>query len=218
MSNRIIAIGDIHGCAPALDTLLDELALDAGDTVVTLGDYIDRGPQSRQVLDALIELSDRCEIVPLLGNHEAMMLMSRESDANRQFWLDCGGRETLQSYGGDLSDVSDSHWNFIERCGACYETDTHLFFHANYDPVLAPDQQTEFDLFWNHLSHPLPQPHCSGKIAVVGHTPQPDGEILDAGHLVCIDTYCFGGGWLTALDVASGRVWQADAKGRLRAP
>ena len=55
-----------------------------------------------------------------------------------------------------------------------------------------------------------------GKTAIVGHTPQGTGEILDLGYLICIDTYCVGGGWLTALDVESGRVWQANREGRLR--
>jgi serine/threonine protein phosphatase 1 len=64
--------------------------------------------------------------------------------------------------------------------------------------------------------HTLPGRHCSGKTAVVGHTPQVTGEILDLGYLVCIDTYCVGGGWLTALDVDSGQVWQANRAGELR--
>jgi serine/threonine protein phosphatase 1 len=58
--------------------------------------------------------------------------------------------------------------------------------------------------------------HCSGKVAVVGHTPQLSGEILDLGFLICIDTNCAHGGWLTALDTTTGRVWQADRAGRLR--
>jgi serine/threonine protein phosphatase 1 len=62
----------------------------------------------------------------------------------------------------------------------------------------------------------VPTPHCSGKIAVVGHTPQVSGEILDLGHLVCLDTGCGVGGWLTALDVESGAVWRVDEAGRPR--
>ncbi len=60
-------------------------------------------------------------------------------------------------------------------------------------------------------------PHHSGKVAVVGHSPQQSGEVLDLGFLVCIDTNCVRGGWLTALDVGTGQVWQADCAGRLRA-
>jgi serine/threonine protein phosphatase 1 len=66
------------------------------------------------------------------------------------------------------------------------------------------------------LDDEMPGPHASWKVAVVGHTPQKNGEILNLGHLVCIDTYCHGGSWLTALDVGSGRYWQANEKGEVR--
>jgi serine/threonine protein phosphatase 1 len=62
----------------------------------------------------------------------------------------------------------------------------------------------------------VPGPHCSGKIAIVGHTPQVSGEILDLGYLKCIDTGCVNGGWLTGLDVESGQVWRVDEGGRSR--
>ncbi len=61
-----------------------------------------------------------------------------------------------------------------------------------------------------------PGPHCSGKRVYVGHTPQPSGEILNLGHIVCVDTYCFGGGWLTALDIDSHQILQASKHGHLR--
>ena len=64
----------------------------------------------------------------------------------------------------------------------------------------------------------MPRPHSSGKTAVVGHTEGHDGEILDLGYLKCIDTYCFGGGWLTALETAGGHVWQVNDRGELRDP
>jgi serine/threonine protein phosphatase 1 len=69
---------------------------------------------------------------------------------------------------------------------------------------------------WHTLRADIPARHESGKIAVVGHTSLKNGEILDLGHLVCIDTYCWGGGWLTALDTTSGQIWQANLDGRLR--
>ncbi|MHB8862103.1 MAG: serine/threonine protein phosphatase, partial [Pirellulaceae bacterium] len=85
----------------------------------------------------------------------------------------------------------------------------HIFMHANYIADRDLDDQPEETLFWTHVSSVVPPPHRSGKIAIVGHTPQFSGEILDLGHLKCIDTCCFAGGWLTALDVHSGQVWQA---------
>ena len=69
---------------------------------------------------------------------------------------------------------------------------------------------------WLHLSATIPPPHQSGKTAVVGHTPQADGSVLDLGHIVCIDTFCVGGQWLTAFDVTSGTFWQANNEGQVR--
>jgi len=215
MAGRTIAIGDIHGCAAALDTLLREITPASSDTIVTLGDYIDRGPDSRDVLEQLLSLSNECELIPLLGNHEVMLLIAREHHEELDFWLSCGGRETLESYGGALDTIPPSHLEFLEQCVASYETSTHLFLHANYAATLPLEDQTEHTMFWKHLTTEMPKPHMSGRIAVVGHTPQVNGEILDVGHLVCIDTFCYGNGRLTALDVDTRRLWQVDRDGKL---
>src|SRR4051812_30312448 len=74
MAGRTIAIGDVHGCLRALAALLDAIGPDWEDTLVPLGDYIDRGPDSRGVLDQLLALAKRCRLVPLLGNHEEMLI------------------------------------------------------------------------------------------------------------------------------------------------
>ena len=216
MPQRTIAIGDIHGCAKALAALIDAIAPTADDTIVPLGDYVDRGPDSRTVVDILIELVDRCQLVPLLGNHEAMMLDAIESLEVREFWYEVGGSETVESYGGSLDEIPLDHLVFLRGLNRYHETDSHLFVHANYDASLPLDQQPDQLLLWEHIVHTLPARHYSGKPAVVGHTPQGTGEILDMDYLICIDTYCVGGGWLTALDVASGQVWQANRAGKLR--
>ena len=77
MNSRTIAIGDIHGCSAALDALLKTIRPRPEDRIVTLGDYINRGPDSRGVIERLIELKDRCRLVPLLGNHDQMLLEAR---------------------------------------------------------------------------------------------------------------------------------------------
>jgi serine/threonine protein phosphatase 1 len=69
---------------------------------------------------------------------------------------------------------------------------------------------------WESITDITPGPHDSGKIVIVGHTSQKNGEILDLGHVKCIDTCCYGGGWLTALDVHTDEVWQADLQGNMR--
>ena len=217
-TNRIIAIGDIHGCAKALRAVVDAVSPTSNDTIITLGDYVDRGPDSKGVIDQLIQLRQHCNLVTLLGNHELMMMMAaREERNDYQFWVQFGGQETLTSYGCDLESIPHEHFDFISHCRPFFETDTHFFVHANYEPHIPLDRQPVHALFWQHLDEP-PPPHVSGKIATVGHTPQPDGEVLSLDHLQCIDTYCFGGMWLTALDVESGKTWQADIEGKLRTP
>lgn len=216
MPQRTIAIGDIHGCAKALAALIAVIDPTEHDVIVPLGDYVDRGPESREVIDRLIKLVDRCQLIPLLGNHEAMMLAAFESPEVYEHWCRVGGRETVESYGGDLNNLPFEHSVFLRGLKRYHETDSHFFVHANYDASLPLEQQPDRLLLWEHVVYTQPGPHQSGKTAIVGHTPQGTGEILDLGYLVCIDTYCFGGGWLTALDVESGKVWQANREGELR--
>ena len=215
--SRTIAIGDIHGCSIALEALIDAINPQSDDTIVPLGDYVDRGIDSNGVLDQLIELRDRCNLVPILGNHDQMMLHAREGRSDFQFWLNCGGDAALDSYGssGRLDLIPRNHIRFLESCRSYFETDTHIFLHANYKPDVPVEQLDDHTIRWLSLrDYVPPKQHCSGKIVVVGHTPQ--SEILDLGHLVCIDTYCWGGGWLTALDITTGQFWQVDREGRLR--
>lgn len=213
---RTIAIGDIHGCVLALEAILESIQPQPDDRLVFLGDYVDRGPDSRGVIELVMATAYRCRIVPLLGNHELMLVAARESPQFVPFWLQCGGQQTIDSYGGDLAQVPTEHWDFFESCRRHFETDSHLYFHANYDPTLMPAEQSDMLTLWQHLSQSIPGPHRSGKTAIVGHTPQRNGEVLDLGHLLCIDTACFAGGWLTAIDVHSKQLWQANRLGQLR--
>lgn len=219
MPVRTIAIGDVHGCDSALQGLVRAIAPQPDDRLIALGDYIDRGPDSRRVIETLIALSKQCRLIPLMGNHEIMMLTALEEPSQIDFWLQYGGAQTLASYGVDPSQLDElpaAHLEFLSHCLNYYETDGHIFVHANYAAHLPLDRQPEYALFWEHLTSRLPERHVSGKVAIVGHTPQSDGELLDLGHVKCIDTFCFGGGWLTALDVDTGRVWQVDRDGHLR--
>lgn len=216
MADRIIAIGDIHGCNKALDALLERIEPTDSDTIVFLGDYIDRGPDSASVLERILKLDQECTVVPLIGNHEVMMLTALEQPSEIHFWLQCGGQSTVDSYGGDLSEIPFSHIEFMRSCRLFYETDDFFFVHANYIADAPLDRQPHHTLLWEHLTNNVPPRHLSGKIAIVGHTPQLNGEILNLDHILCIDTHCYGKGWLTALDVVSGQYWQADSHGSLR--
>jgi serine/threonine protein phosphatase 1 len=218
MLPRVIAIGDIHGCAAALRAMLDVIAPRPADTIVTLGDCVDRGPDSCGVIEQLLDLRKRCQLVPLLGNHEEMMLTHLKGRSQPDNWLDCGGDTTLSSYSGkgDGSSVSGEHVKFISSWGDFYETDTHFFAHGAYDPEQPLPSQRWAVWRWHSLREAVPGPHVSRKTAVVGHTSQKTGEVLDFGHLICIDTYCYGGGWLTAFDASNGKSWQVDRDGKLR--
>ncbi len=216
--SRLFAIGDIHGCLAALDRLLDEINPQPQDLVVTLGDYVDRGPDSKGVVSRLIELGAHTRLVGILGNHEQMMLdVIRHGDPHHA-WLRYGGVETLDSYGftGDLNFLPPEHERFFDSLGDYFELENYLFMHAGYDPLLPLDQQTTEMLRWYSLTQGIPGPHISGKTAVVGHTANREGEILDAGHLLCLDTFCYGGGWLTAMELKTRQFWQASPQGELR--
>src|SRR3954451_13534332 len=136
MPARTIAIGDIHGCSAALDALLDALRPRPEDTIVTLGDYINRGPDSRGVLDRLIDLGRWCRLVPVLGNHEEMLFEALAGSYPLDYFLGVGGDATLDSYGPgrDPSIIPKEHLGFLRGCLDFHETDTHVFTHAGYDP------------------------------------------------------------------------------------
>lgn len=214
MAKRTFAIGDVHGCLDALVELIHAINPQANDTIITLGDYVDRGPNSSDVLEFLISLSHHCTLIPILGNHEEMMLCAINDVSNLKRWLTAGGSETLLSYGWkagtsrrSLADwIPEHHRAFLANCHAYHETSTHLFLHAGYDPDLPMEQQTGEALRWRVTNPSTVQPHCSGKIAIVGHTPQFSGKVLDLGFLKCIDTNCVRGGCLTAIEVETGNI------------
>lgn len=215
---RTIAIGDIHGCDLALESVLNAISPTADDTIITLGDIVDRGPNSKRVIELLLGLQQRTQYIGILGNHEEMMLrvvVERQSPHN---WLQFGGVATLDSYGfcGDLSVIPAAHIGLLQSFLPFYETPTHFFVHANFDPKKPLEKQTSTMLRWKRLDDYMPPRHVSGKVAILGHTADHTGEVLSLKHLICIDTYCHGGKWLTALDVQTGRTWQADPEGQLR--
>ncbi len=216
MTSRMIAIGDIHGCSLALSALLNAICPEQGDVIVTLGDYVDRGLDSKGAIDQLIDLKSVCTVVSILGNHDEMMLRSRTDKNAFREWMNYGGISALDSYGetGDMRLIPSTHIHFLETCVSYFETDTHFFVHANYRPDLPLSEQDERTLRWLSLKDVVPGPHMSGKIAVLGHTTQK--QVLDLGYLLCIDTACYENGWLTAIDVATKKLWQANEAGQMK--
>jgi len=96
-SYRTIAIGDIHGCSTALNRLIEAIQPSEQDTLVILGDVIDWGPDSRGVIETLLRLSEQCRLIPLMGNHEEMLLAARRSRLEFRYWMQFGGDATLNS-------------------------------------------------------------------------------------------------------------------------
>ncbi len=217
--NRTLVIGDIHGCSRALETLLREVKPNPDDVLITLGDYVDRGPDTRGVMDRLIGLESETQLVPLIGNHEMLFLREWKDDCLTGPWMNVGGRETLESYAGDREiswdHVSEEHRTFLaERCQRYHETDTHFFVHGGVDPRLPLKDQSDECLLWKRFEES--EPHSSGKTMVCGHSAQRSGLPLRTPGCVCIDTWAYGQGWLSCLIIEFGLIVQANQKGHTR--
>lgn len=217
--SRLFAVGDVHGCSTALKTLIEAIAPGPDDAFVFLGDAIDYGPDSRSVIDQLIELSGRCRLILIRGNHEEMLFNALNGRDDRGRWEKCGGLATRKNYPecGDDELILPGHLAFLKsRCRDYFETDRFLFLHASYYPNRPMPEQTGRTLRWEFVDPRRMAKHYSGKTAVVGHTTRTDGRVLDLGFLMMIDTGVSMGGWLTALEVSSGEIVQANKQGEVR--
>ena len=207
--------GDIHGCLKSFNKLLDQIAPTADDLIVTLGDYIDRGPDSKGVIDRLIELEPKQNLVCLRGNHELMMEDAREGPPASSFWLLNGGIETLESYGSrSLSRVPEEHWDFISRLESHCYVDNFLLTHATPPHHGSIEDYDDDDLYWSRFANPTERD--DGYILVCGHTPQEGSKPqIKNGH-ICIDTGCVSKGFLTVFTLETGEYLQANESGQLR--
>ena len=212
---RILAIGDVHGCHRALVTLLDVLALNSSDTVVFLGDAVDRGPNSKLVVDRILSLPETCKVIFITGNHEEMMRDAISGRGLVNQWLRAGGQATLDSYDGSLENVPPDHIRFLVSGSQSWESDSDIFVHACVESGISLNNQTSDFLRWKHIGG-MESPHISGKRVICGHTSQTDGVPLVFDGWVCIDTYPHGGKWLTCLDCETDHVIQASQDAEVR--
>jgi serine/threonine protein phosphatase 1 len=215
---RLFAIGDIHGCAAALNALVQAIDPRPEDTLVFLGDVVDWGPDSRSCVQRLIDLAGRCRLVLVRGNHEEMLFAALESQSELRDWLNFGGEATLKSYPYGSGDqfIDPEHVRFLKQARDYYETDQFILVHASYDPNRPMSQQSNTTLQWEFVQPEKMRPHYSGKTVIAGRTPQTSGDPLDLGFLKVIDTDCSRGSWLTALEVGLGRILQANQLGETR--
>jgi len=217
---RIYAIGDVHGCSSLLERLL--ALIEAHVTafpsrrpiLVFLGDYIDRGPASREVIDQLIFLRKHREVIFLRGNHERYLIEFLKNPAILPKWFQYGGLDTLRSYGITPANHFDSkeqeflattlslalskhgHLEFFEQLESSFVCEDVFFVHAGVRPGVPLDQQREEDLLWIRDDF-LHYQGCLGKIVVHGHTPVPHPEVCS--NRINIDTGAYATGRLTCL-------------------
>lgn len=221
----IYAIGDVHGCLDHLLALEESIVADATNIagerwIVMLGDVVDRGERSAQVLDHLLSpppagLRRFC----LMGNHEAMMLDFIRRPSPASAWLEFGGRETLLSYGVPLESlmygrfgarearqlvdvyVPGDHIEFLEQLPVLLETPSTLLVHAGIRPGIAIAQQADADLIGFRDNFEASYADC-GKVVVHGHTIRE--EPLVTANRIAIDTGAYFTGRLTAVRLVPG--------------
>ena len=190
----VIAIGDIHGCIETAKALVDRLAPAADDHLVFLGDYVDRGPDSKAVLDYLIALSGRYRCTFLRGNHEALMLEYMDEGVY-ELWQVNGGVATLNSYAGAARQVRipAEHLAFIRSTVLYYNTPDFFFVHAGLRPDLTTKENVRWcgeDVFLWERSHLEvgDEDLAWEKSVVCGHTPR--AQPINRPKLIGIDTGC----------------------------
>ena len=220
---KCYVVGDIHGCLSELASLVESLPLERGDTVVFLGDYVDRGPESKGVIDYLADLRGRDEYktVFLRGNHEDMMLSymglsGRHGDA---FLLN-GGLDTLASYSVDapsaspgaadgqrlLAALPPGHVEFLVRLDPWYFVDGFLCVHAGINPGRPWDEQIGEELIW--IRHEfIVNPHTLPQTVLFGHTPMKE-VFFNLPYKIGLDTGLVYGNALSCLEVTGRTLYQ----------
>jgi serine/threonine protein phosphatase 1 len=206
-SGRLLAIGDIHGCRNQLVDLLTKVNPRPADQLVFLGDYIDRGPDARGVIDELLSFRQHHpHSIFLKGNHEAMFL-DFVAGRNPLCFLLNGGDATLDGYRqNDAIQIPQEHLDFLRSLKLYHETDNFIFVHAGLRPGLPLELQQQRDLLWIRAEF-LASDYDWGKTVVFGHTPQ-DSPLMTATR-IGLDTGAVYGRTLTCCDVQSRTCWHA---------
>lgn len=205
--SKFVAIGDIHGCSKTLELLLDKLRDHKDRTFVFLGDYVDRGPDSKSVVQQIINFDKKYHCVFLRGNHE-QMLLDAIYQGDMDLWMLNGGNETVRSYktrtGRFVLPVK--HEDFYSNTLFFYDTNSYFFVHAGLKVDMTVKENIEAskrhaDFLWER-SHLRTNDNKWEKTVVFGHTPEPAPHV--GKNMIGIDTGCVyrqrnGFGKLTAV-------------------
>lgn len=197
--SKTYVIPDIHGRHDLLCDGLAEITARSrgnGGVIITIGDYVDKGPQSKQVVDLLRSgVGEDFRLVALKGNHDALMIDALRDPLKMPTWLAKGGDSALASYGGDSADVPQSHIDWLDRLKLMHLDAHRLYVHAGVDPDLPLDRQDEHTLLWKRYAKGFPLGF--GKFHVVhGHDNCPGGPLLYEGR-TNLDTLAWRTGQLT---------------------
>lgn len=191
--NRTFAIGDIHGCHEAFQRMLfDEIKITRQDKLYCIGDYIDRGRNSKEVIDTIISLKEKgYRIHTVRGNHEQMMMESGQSEEHFELWFMNGGDTTLQSFGIDgYEEMPEKYKQFFRSTEFCIITKRYVFVHAGLNFTHKDIFEDKEAMLWIRNFAP-DQPALKNKILVHGHTPQPLSYMLSqAGNCINVDGGC----------------------------
>jgi serine/threonine protein phosphatase 1 len=219
---RIFAIGDVHGCSRELGALLEHLVgkenLSDKDQLVFIGDYIDRGPDSRGVINLLLGMKeDHPSTVFLKGNHEDMLLSFLGYEGHMgEVYLYNGGKDFLASYGikpnDEPSEILDllpkNHLSFLLNLESYVGLGGYVFAHAGLDPLRDLNSQLDSDLFWIREAF-IANIHRFEKVVVFGHTPYHE-VMFDLPYKIGIDTGLVYGNKLTCLELVNRQMTQVD--------
>lgn len=210
----LYAISDIHGCfTPFHELVVNHLRLKKSDKLILLGDYIDRGSESRQVVDFIIDLiRSGFDVTPLTGNHELMLTGAYHNPAGLQLWIMNSGITTLESFGiSDIRDIAPEYIHFFEQLGYYNQTGNFIFVHAGFNDTIEDPFSDTYTMVWES-SYSYKNPLFEGMTIIHGHRPKSLDYIMRQieakSKVIPIDSGCvygkeMGYGYLSALNVMS---------------
>jgi serine/threonine protein phosphatase 1 len=212
-TGSVFAIGDVHGCAEELRALIQKLPLRKDSLVVFLGDYIDRGPDSRGVVDTILDLRQYCRVICLLGNHELMLREFLDGSDSRRVarFIYNGGSSTLASYADHdgVFVLPEEHRDFYESLPYHHIEGDHCFVHAGL-PTDVDDIDVAIhgeEMVWMRQRPGMPEPNYS-KIVVHGHSAIPEIDVQP--RRINLDTACVYGRHLTGMELNTREVYSVE--------